>query len=241
MQGSFASLTSKSGSISISLTSSSSSTTIYSTNLTSQICLYISSHDIIYYIHIVSLFSYQLYGISKVHFSCSKIDMESERPSTINETYKQQQELEEEEDDDDDDDNEEEEEENNEILKRRISNHPLYGLLVEAHLDCLKVGDISNLERELKIDQMQATEKQNLGMFSQSELDLFMEAYCLALGKLKEAMVEPQQKSMAFINNMHSQLRELTKATLPAPNNAEPAAATTSSTSESKFRRKPTI
>ncbi|KAL2626149.1 hypothetical protein AAZV13_07G094400 [Glycine max] len=176
MQGSFASLTSKSGSISISLTSSSSSTTIYSTNLTSQICLYISSHDIIYYIHIVSLFSYQLYGISKVHFSCSKIDMESERPSTINETYKQQQELEEEEEEDDDDDNEEEEEEeeNNEILKRRISNHPLYGLLVEAHLDCLKVGDISNLERELKIDQMQATEKQNLGMFSQSELDLFM-------------------------------------------------------------------
>jgi len=37
-----------------------------------------------------------------------------------------------------------------------------------------QVGDISNLERELKIDQMQATEKQNLGMFSQSELDLFM-------------------------------------------------------------------
>ena len=67
--------------------------------------------------------------------------MESERPSTINETYKQQQELEEEEEEDDDDDNEEEEEEeeNNEILKRRISNHPLYGLLVEAHLDCLKV------------------------------------------------------------------------------------------------------
>ncbi|TKY44831.1 Homeobox protein knotted- 2 [Spatholobus suberectus] len=154
--------------------------------------------------------------------------MESERPNTNTiETYKQQEELEE----------DEEEEENNEILKRRISNHPLYGLLVEAHLDCLMVGDISNLERELKIDQIQAMEKQNLGMFSQSELDLFMEAYCLALGKLKEAMVEPQQKSMAFINNMHSQLRELTTATLPAP--SEPAA--TTSSSECKFRRKPTI
>lgn len=154
--------------------------------------------------------------------------MESERPkpSTL-ETYKQQEDLEEEEDD----------EENNEILKRRISNHPLYGLLVETHLDCLKVGDISSLERELKIDQLQATEKQNLDMFSNSELDLFMEAYCLALGKLKEAMVEPQQKSMAFINNMHSQLRELNKATLPAP--TEPAA--TTSSSECKFRRNPTI
>jgi hypothetical protein len=30
-------------------------------------------------------------------------------------------------------------EENSEILKTRISNHPLYELLVEAHLDCLKV------------------------------------------------------------------------------------------------------
>ncbi|CAJ1952125.1 unnamed protein product [Sphenostylis stenocarpa] len=155
--------------------------------------------------------------------------MESERPNTTIETYKQQQELEEEDDDD------EEEEENNEILKRRISSHPLYGLLVETHLDCLKVGDISNLERELKIDQMQATEKQNLGMFSQSELDLFMEAYCLALGKLKEAMVEPQQKSMAFINNMHSQLREMTKPTLPAPP-PEPAPPPASS-SDCNFRR----
>lgn len=60
--------------------------------------------------------------------------MESERPKprTI-ETYKQQEDLEEEEDD----------EENNEILKRRISNHPLYGLLVETHLDCLKVFSFS--------------------------------------------------------------------------------------------------
>ncbi|KAL2344150.1 hypothetical protein Fmac_005435 [Flemingia macrophylla] len=148
--------------------------------------------------------------------------MESHTPDTNNtieiQAYNQHQE---EQDDDD--------QENNEILKRRISNHPLYGLLVEAHLDCLKVGEISNIERELKIDEMQAREKQNLGMFSQSELDLFMEAYCLALGKLKEAMVEPQQKSMAFINNMHSQLRELTKAT------PEPSAA---SSSDCKFIRR---
>ncbi|MED6167434.1 Homeobox protein knotted-1-like, partial [Stylosanthes scabra] len=78
--------------------------------------------------------------------------------------YQDQEEEEEEQDD----------EENNEILKRRISNHPLYGLLVEAHLECLKVGDISNLERQLKIDPIQAMKQQNLNMFSQSELDLFM-------------------------------------------------------------------
>ncbi|XP_027359458.1 protein KNATM [Abrus precatorius] len=152
--------------------------------------------------------------------------MESKRPNTIVDNYNHE-----------DHQQQQQEEENNEILKRRISSHPLYGLLVEAHLDCLKVGDISNLDNELKMDQMQATKKQNLGMFSQSELDLFMEAYCLALGKLKEAMEEPQQKSMTFINNMHSQLRELTKATMATP--TEPAA--TTSSSECKFRRNPAI
>lgn len=66
------------------------------------------------------------------------------------------------------------------------------------------------------------------------------EAYCLTLGKLKEAMEEPQVNSMAFINNMHSQLRELTKTThMHAP--AEPAAAASASSSRCKFGRDPTI
>ncbi|KAH7529244.1 hypothetical protein FEM48_Zijuj05G0164000 [Ziziphus jujuba var. spinosa] len=55
----------------------------------------------------------------------------------------------------------------------------------------------------------------NIATVRQPELDHFMEAYCFALGKLKEAIEEPQQKSMAFINNMHLQLSELTK-TCPA-------------------------
>lgn len=62
--------------------------------------------------------------------------MESERPNTTIETYEHQHQLQQQ---DDDEEEEEEEEKNNEILKRRISSHPLYGLLVEAHLDCLKV------------------------------------------------------------------------------------------------------
>lgn len=48
------------------------------------------------------------------------------------------------------------------------------------------------------------------------------EAYCLALGKLKEAIEEPQQDSMVFINNMHLQLKELTANSHPP----EPATAT---------------
>lgn len=37
-----------------------------------------------------------------------------------------------------------------------------------------QVGEISKLEREVKIDEMKAREKQKLDMLSQSELDLFM-------------------------------------------------------------------
>ncbi|XP_019465316.1 PREDICTED: homeobox protein knotted-1-like 1, partial [Lupinus angustifolius] len=152
--------------------------------------------------------------------------------------YLQQQNDEDEDEEEEEQEEGDQEEENNEILERRISSHPLCGLLVETHLECLKVGDISNLDSELKINhQMQAMKKQNLEMFSQSQLDLFMEAYCLALSQLKEAMEELQKKSMAFINNMHSQLRELTMAAMLTPSKLDNATSSTSTNMESKRNR----
>ncbi|KAE8732022.1 Pyrimidine 1 isoform 1 [Hibiscus syriacus] len=38
------------------------------------------------------------------------------------------------------------------------------------------------------------------------------EGYCSALTKLKEVMEEPQLETIAFINAMHSQLRDLAGA-----------------------------
>ena len=71
-------------------------------------------------------------GIEKVDFICSKIDMDSyERNSNRGGEEELEFELEEHEQEDYD--------EKDEILKRRISSHPLYQLLVEAHLECLKV------------------------------------------------------------------------------------------------------
>ncbi|AEE29222.1 KNOX meinox protein [Arabidopsis thaliana] len=43
----------------------------------------------------------------------------------------------------------EEAQEEEEILKKRISSHPLYGLLLHSHLNCLKEAYCSTL-RELK-------------------------------------------------------------------------------------------
>ncbi|KAE8726570.1 Frataxin-like protein [Hibiscus syriacus] len=110
-----------------------------------------------------------------------------------------------------------------ELLKTRISSHPLYGRLVQNHLNCLKVGGIDNSGTSSKGNQRQ-TELYNSSNnikknpcsssmhLNQSDLDLFMEGYCWALAKLKEAMEEPQLETIAFINGMHSQLRDLTEA-----------------------------
>ncbi|KAJ4713586.1 Homeobox protein knotted-1-like 1 [Melia azedarach] len=113
-------------------------------------------------------------------------------------------------------------EEEIEILKRRISSHPLYGLLLENHMDCLKVTSILNEEGDqgMNIEDKQRYKKPSSSMHSSSELDLdldqFMEAYCWALRELKEAIKEPQQETLEFIDKMHSQLTELT-ITNPAP------------------------
>ncbi|KAE8712486.1 NAD-dependent dihydropyrimidine dehydrogenase subunit PreA-like [Hibiscus syriacus] len=126
-----------------------------------------------------------------------------------------------------------------ELLKTRISSHPLYGRLVENHLNCLKlftvppttfgqVGGIGIGGRNSKGNQRQAEHydssnsmKKNTCssmQLNQSDLDLFMEGYCSALSKLKEAMEEPQLESIAFINGMHSQLRNLAIANPRSPN-----------------------
>ncbi|XP_021292292.1 homeobox protein knotted-1-like 2 [Herrania umbratica] len=106
---------------------------------------------------------------------------------------------------------EEEGEEEEELLKTRISSHPLYGRLVENHLNCLKVGAIADSGRNSKANQRKADYNPCSSIVNESELDLFMEAYCSALSKLKDAMEEPHQETIAFINGMHSQLRELAR------------------------------
>ncbi|XP_057996169.1 homeobox protein knotted-1-like 2 [Hevea brasiliensis] len=106
----------------------------------------------------------------------------------------------------------EKEEEEAEALKKRISSHPLYELLVQTHKDCLKVGSIDEADQSHNImkQKLAAGAMPSSSLLTQTDLDHFMEAYCLALTKLKEAMEEPQHETVAFINSMHMQLRELT-------------------------------
>ncbi|KAA8544420.1 hypothetical protein F0562_022432 [Nyssa sinensis] len=101
-------------------------------------------------------------------------------------------------------------EEDEEMLKKRISAHPLYGLLIEKHLNCLKVGlgDIEEVGITTAFNQADHT-KLNATIPRSSELDNFMEVYCMTLGKLKEAMEKPVQETATFISTMYLQLSEL--------------------------------
>ncbi|PHT28850.1 hypothetical protein CQW23_31528 [Capsicum baccatum] len=120
-----------------------------------------------------------------------------------------------------------EEDNDEEEIKRKISCHSLYDLLVETHLDCLKVClGITEIEKIEKVEEKSSKYKKvisrtmdhqaelnnkfsSLTMDHPAELDNFMEAYCVALSKLKEAMEEPHLESIRFINHMYSQLSEL--------------------------------
>ncbi|XP_073128826.1 homeobox protein knotted-1-like 1 [Henckelia pumila] len=95
------------------------------------------------------------------------------------------------------------------VLKREISCHALYESLVESHLECLKLCCDLDDNIHCVVEPIASDDQNQLKMSRESELDQFMEAYCMALNKLKESMEEPQQESMEFINYMYSQLKDV--------------------------------
>ncbi|KAK7308644.1 hypothetical protein VNO77_42264 [Canavalia gladiata] len=111
-----------------------------------------------------------------------------------------------------------EEKENEEVLKKIIASHPLYKVLIESHINCLKVGfgeagefnATNEAWKKLVNLKSKATSSSNT-----SELDDFMEAYCIALSKLKEAIEEPTKETIAFIRATYLQLNELNEPNHP--------------------------
>ncbi|EXB53852.1 Homeobox protein knotted-1-like 1 [Morus notabilis] len=100
------------------------------------------------------------------------------------------------------------------LMKRMISGHPLFELLIETHINCLKVGlgEIDELVTETSLlDEDNNSKFINAGSTipTSTELDKFMDAYCMALNKLREAMEEPLRDATSFITNMYAQLSDL--------------------------------
>ncbi|XP_047160021.1 homeobox protein knotted-1-like 7 [Vigna umbellata] len=126
--------------------------------------------------------------------------------------------------------------ENEELLKKIIATHPLYEVLIQSHINCLKKKTqaiaksfhfsitvvtymVGLSEAEVFDDDelkklMNSKSKLAPGA-NTSELDHFMEAYCMALSKLKEAIEEPTKETNAFIRATYHELKQLEEVKNP--------------------------
>ncbi|KAJ4889973.1 hypothetical protein Rs2_29721 [Raphanus sativus] len=102
-----------------------------------------------------------------------------------------------------------------EILKKEISSHPLYGLLLQSHLSCLKVcscdfdlPEITNTADDLDLTKLSLDPDSSFEATS-PELDHFMEAYCSTLRELKVAMEKPLIEAHRFGDEVYTQLNDI--------------------------------
>ncbi|KAI3685919.1 hypothetical protein L1987_79588 [Smallanthus sonchifolius] len=120
-----------------------------------------------------------------------------------------------------------------EALKAKIISHPHYSNLLQAYMDCQKVGAPPEVVGRLTAvrQEYEARQRANLvnsDNYKDPELDQFMEAYYDMLIKYKEELTRPIQEAMEFMRRIESQLSTLTISS------SSPAARTFISPDESK-------
>ncbi|KMZ59428.1 putative Homeobox protein knotted-1 [Zostera marina] len=100
-------------------------------------------------------------------------------------------------------------------MKARITAHPRYLRLLDAYIDCQKVGappEIVSLLDEIRREHSTSNRAPISGhQFADPELDLFMEAYCDVLTKYKADLTRPFDEATSFFSNMELQLSDLFK------------------------------
>ncbi|KAK4484081.1 hypothetical protein RD792_011301 [Penstemon davidsonii] len=108
--------------------------------------------------------------------------------------------------------------ESNEVdaLKAKIIAHPHYSNLLEAYMDCQKVGAPAEVVARLTAvrREFEARQRSSTGGSSRDhvdpELDQFMEAYYDMLVKYREELTRPLQEAMDFMRRIETQLNMLT-------------------------------
>ncbi|CAH8382965.1 unnamed protein product [Eruca vesicaria subsp. sativa] len=101
------------------------------------------------------------------------------------------------------------------VIKAKIACHPAYPRLLQAYMDCQKVGappEIAYLLEEIQRESH--VYKQGVGPSSSyfgadPELDEFMETYCEILVKYKSDLERPFDEATSFLNKIEMQLRNL--------------------------------
>lgn len=104
------------------------------------------------------------------------------------------------------------------FIKAKIASHPHYPRLLQAYIDCHKVGappEIANILEEIKQESDMYRQDERGGARTclgvDPELDEFMETYCEILDKYKSDLSKPFDEATNFLNNIESQLRNLCK------------------------------
>ncbi|KAL8243122.1 hypothetical protein R6Q59_009380 [Mikania micrantha] len=117
-----------------------------------------------------------------------------------------------------------------EALKAKIISHPHYSNLLQAYMDCQKVGAPPEVVGRLTAVRQEYEARQRANLvnsgcsrenYKDPELDQFMEAYYDMLIKYKEELSRPIQEAMEFMRRIESQLSTLT---ISSSSSSSPAA-----------------
>ncbi|GMI77291.1 BREVIPEDICELLUS, KNOTTED-like from Arabidopsis thaliana, BREVIPEDICELLUS 1 [Hibiscus trionum] len=101
-----------------------------------------------------------------------------------------------------------------EAIKSKIIAHPQYSNLLEAYMDCQKVGAPPEVVARLAAVRQEFEARQRSSLASRDiskdpELDQFMEAYYDMLVKYREELTRPIQEAWDFMRRIETQLNML--------------------------------
>ncbi|GMI91059.1 BREVIPEDICELLUS, KNOTTED-like from Arabidopsis thaliana, BREVIPEDICELLUS 1 [Hibiscus trionum] len=101
-----------------------------------------------------------------------------------------------------------------EAMKAKIIVHPRYNNLLEAYMDCQKVGAPPEVVTRLAAARQEFEARQRSSVASRDssndpELDQFMEAYYDMLVKYREEVTRPVQEALDFMRRIEAQLNML--------------------------------
>lgn len=106
--------------------------------------------------------------------------------------------------------NDHDDHENDEAIKAKIANHPLYPKLLDAFIDCQKLGAPPEMVCFLE-ELRQENDVVSACLGADPELDEFMETYRQVLVKYKSDLARPFDEASVFLSNIETQLSNLCK------------------------------
>ncbi|GAA0167809.1 hypothetical protein Leryth_002281 [Lithospermum erythrorhizon] len=102
------------------------------------------------------------------------------------------------------------------LIKAQIASHPSYPKLLNAYIDCRKVGapaEVASVLDEIRHENFCKRSIATLPFGVDPELDEFMETYCEILRKYKAEMSRPFDEATSFLSKIEAQLGNLCKGT----------------------------